>query len=169
MSTEKFINTVKKFLDLQNWINAKSYEASYPHFYINKNNSTDPDFFVHVIEYIRQFGIAKSFYSKQYIYLEIDGYEYWDMGRPSLTTIILNKAKINDNAKYRSPKPTLEQHITLRDKLIKRDIYLNTLLNKDFKSESDIKQIKFLLDTKRRIEGGGKNIIDNYNQKVIYE
>ena len=163
------LNEVREFLNSQKWTNAKSYEATYPHFYLNRNNSTDASRFITVIEYIRANGIVKSFHSKQYIYLEIDGFEYWDMGRPSITTIILNKAKINDDAKYRKPKVSIENCNLLRNKIISRDRYLYSLLDKEMKTEQDIRQIKFLLDTNRRIEGGGKNIIDNFNQTIIYE
>jgi hypothetical protein len=163
------VKEVQEYLDAQTWVRAKSYDATFPHYYINKNKSSDQRQFEEVIKFIRSNGIAKSFFKKQYLYLELGAFEYWDMGRPAMSTIILNKAPINDNARYRIPQPTEEAVRTLKSKLLERDSYLELLLSKTERTQQDQRQIDFLMNTTRRIDGGGKNIIDNFNQKVIYE
>jgi hypothetical protein len=163
------IQEVESFLDNQNWIFAKSYANTFPHSYLNKNMCSDQSKFVEVIKLIRANGKTKSFYSKQYIYLEIGNFEYWDMGRPDIATIILNRAEVDDNAGYRYPLPTNHQHEELKNKLLQRDKYLSSLLSKEEKSKEEERQIIFLMDTTRRIAGGGKNIIDNSNKQIRYE
>jgi hypothetical protein len=163
------IEEVQSFLDRQNWVFAKSYAKTFPHSYLRKTDIEEQETFVDVIKYIRRNGKVKKFYTKHYVYLEIGKYEYWDMGRPDRTTIILNRAEINDNARYRFPMPTDEEEEMLRMKLITRDEYLNALISKDFLTDQDKRQLEFLMNTTRRVEGGGKNIIDNAHIKVKYE
>ena len=163
------LQEVQNFLDNQNWIFAKSYADTFPHSYLRKTDIEDQETFVNVIKYIRKNGKVKSFYTKHYVYLEIGKYEYWDMGRPDRTTIILNRAEIDDNARYRFPMPTEEEEKMLQIKLITRDEYLTALLSKEVQTEQDKKQLEFLMNTTRRIQGGGKNIIDNAHIKVKYE
>ena len=157
------------FLDKQNWIFAESYAQTYPHCYINKNKLEDKEGFVEVIQFIRRNGIVKQFYSKQYIYLEIGEYEYWDMGRPDRATIILNKAIIDDTKTYRHIKVANEDQEMLKKKIIERDDYLASLIAKNNLTDFEERHLNFLMNTTRKIEGGGKNIIDHSKINVVYE
>jgi hypothetical protein len=118
---------------------------------------------------IRDFGIVKSFYDKQYVYLELDGYEYWEMGRPIAAVQVLNRATINDEAKYRFPKPTPMQSNQLKATLLKREIEVRCLIEKQDKTQQEKSMLQFALNSERRIHGGGKNIIDNAKINIRYE
>lgn len=163
------LQEVEHWLDKQSWTFAESYAKTFPHWYISKNTIDDKESFVSIIKYIRRNGVVKHFHSKQYIYLEVGKYEYWDMGRPDRATIILNKAIIEENKKYRYRKVNKEDEETLKKKIIQRDDYLETLLSKNTLTEFEEKHLTFLMNTTRKIHGGGKNIIDHSKINVVYE
>lgn len=91
------------------------------------------------------------------------------MGRPIPAVQVLNRAVINDYAKYRYPNPTPEQESILKNKLNEREIVLQELLGLTNPSVKDKEKITFLVDSERRIHGGGKNIIDHYTLPIRYE
>jgi phosphoribosyl-AMP cyclohydrolase len=159
----------KNFINNLNWEYAKSYSKTFPHYYTKKDDAKDKELWVKFIKYMRHHAVIKTFYSKEYLYYELDDYEYWEMGRPAMAVQIINKAKINDKAKYRKYKTSITNEKILKNKLEQRDMYLEELLCKTDKSINDIKQINFLLDTVRKIDGGGKNIIDHSSLNIIYE
>lgn len=165
MTTEE----VRKYLAEQEWIYAKTYHETFPHHYIRKDKSTDEFLFEEFLRYIRDNGTLKTFYSKQHIYLELDGYEYWEMGRPIKAVKIINKAIIENDKPYRFPKPTLKEEHTLKAKLNMRDEYLECILKKLNPTEEEQRHIKFLLNSERRIQGGGQNILDHSKLNVRYE
>lgn len=156
------------WIEKQEFVYAKSYSKTFPHFYTTRSRCDEFEF-EQFIRLIREYGIVKGFFGKQYVYLELNGYEYWEMGRPIKCVQVLNKCKINDEAFYRNIKPTEAEKIELKAKLNMRECYLETIMNKREHSITDLKQIEFLLNTTRRIHGGGKNIIDHSNVKVRYE
>jgi hypothetical protein len=163
------IKEAKIFINSQPFTFAKSYADTFPHTYLQRAKTTDENKFEQFISLIRKEGLVYNFFKKQYVYLFIDDFIYWEVGRPIKCIQVLNRASIhslNQNKQH-----LVSQHIadTLLAKLNDREIYLDTLLNKEIKSIQDIRQIKFLMDTERRINGGGKNIIDNYKQEVKYE
>lgn len=151
------------------WKNAVSYQNTFPHTYTTRKLFNNDKLFEDFIRIIRIYGKAKSFYKKQYIYLEIGDYEYWEMGRPIKAVQVLNKALIDDNKEYRFPAPTEDEETLLKMKLNDREIYFAGLLNKENKTDKDKRQIDFLMNSERRIYGGGKNIIDHSNINVRYE
>jgi hypothetical protein len=61
-----------------------------PHYYIVKDDLSNDDkkLFDEFDEYIKMNGYSKKFYSKKYIYLNIDDYKYWVIDN------ILNREKI---------------------------------------------------------------------------
>ena len=65
-----------------------------PHSYTLLKNWVNPEDFYSVVMYIRTNGTPKKFWKKTYIYYQLNGYEYWTMGFPLDTTILINKAKI---------------------------------------------------------------------------
>ncbi len=67
-----------------------------PHFYTLRTTWNDQDF-IDVVKYIRKYGEKQRYYKKIYIYYYLDGYKYWTMGDPINETILINKAKVNEN------------------------------------------------------------------------
>jgi hypothetical protein len=162
------IQEAQEWVKAQEWVYAKSYSETYPHFY-TKRALCDEMEFEDFLKCIREHGTLKAFHSKQYIYLELDGFEYWEMGRPIPCVQVLNKAAINESAGYRKKKPTQEEDAEIKSKFLQREVYLQQLVAEPNPSEQQKAQIAFLMDTQRRIHGGGKNIIDHSNLPVRYE
>lgn len=157
----------KIWIKQQEFVYAKSYAQTLPHHYTTRDRCNEQKFEA-FIKLIRQHGKIKAFYKKQYLYLELDEYEYWEMGRPLKAVQVLNRALINDKANYRKPVLKQDEEI-LKEKLSKRDNYLESLLCKSNKTDKDNQQINFLMNSERRIHGGGKNIIDHSTIEVRYE
>lgn len=162
------LDEAKEWVDRQEFVYAKSYAQTLPHHYTTRDRCDEKEF-EQFLSLVRIHGKLKPFYKKQYLYLELGEYEYWEMGRPIKAVQVLNRAKIDDSAKYRSIKPSQYDESILKNKLNIRELYLNALLLKKTKTDVDERQIKFLLDNRRRIHGGGKNIIDHSNIEVRYE
>ncbi len=163
------IKEAKKFLSEQNFTFAKSYEKTYPHYYLQRKKTSDEKKYEKFISLIRDKGEVYHFYSKQYIYLEIDGFIYWEMGRPIKCVQVLNKAAKESlilNNQYKANEYISNE---LKTKLKYRETYLDQLLNKNKKTIQEENQIRFLMNTQRRIHGGGKNIIDDYKKTIRYE
>lgn len=74
-------NEVRKVINGQRWVFAKSYAAFAPHEYIirGKCNLSDSDF-DKFCDYINENGIPMYYYKYKRKYLFIDGYFYWLMG-----------------------------------------------------------------------------------------
>lgn len=151
------------------WVFSKSYEKTLPHYYTTRDRVNDDARFEEFLQLVRQEGKLKTFYKKQYIYLELDGYEYWEMGRPIKAVHVLNKCQIDDTKKYRFPAPKKFDEELLKRKLQQREDYLALLLHLKEPSITEQKHIDFLMNTTRRIDGGGKNIIDHSNLQIRYE
>ena len=158
-----------QFISEQKFTFAQSYAKTLPHTYLQRRKCTDEILFEQFIQVIREKGAVYTFFQKQYIYLEIDEYVYWEMGRPIKCVQVLNRADKNSlhlNGQKLAPE---HQASELKNKLAERERYLDNLLNKSQKTDRDIRQIEFLMNTERRIHGGGKNIIDNYQMDIRYE
>lgn len=158
-----------EFLSEQEFTFAKSYADTFPHYYLQRKKSTDEEKYEKFLCLIRDRGKVYHFYTKQYVYLEIDDFVYWEVGRPIKCVQVLNKVSKQRLIELNQYEATEEITNTLKKKLQERELYLDTLLNKNVKTDQDIRQINFLMDTQRRIHGGGKNIIDNYKQQISYE
>ena len=157
-----FVNSCK-------WSEAKSYSKTFPHFYTTRTKVSDNEMFEKFLRYVRDNSIMKKFYSKQYLYLELEGFEYWDMGRPMKAVQVLNKAMIDDSKQYRFPMPTVYDEQILKQKLDNRDKYLESLLKLEQPTFIELTHIEFLMNTERRIHGGGKNIIDHSSLEIKYQ
>jgi hypothetical protein len=162
------LNEAQDWIKKQTFVYAKSYAQTLPHYYTTRSRC-DEATFEEFLWVIRDFGIVKSFYDKQYVYLELNGYEYWEMGRPIAAVQVLNRATINDEAKYRFPKPTPMQSNQLKATLLKREIEVRCLIEKQDKTQQEKSMLQFALNSERRIHGGGKNIIDNAKINIRYE
>lgn len=92
MDTEKFADFVKS----QNWIVAKTYEATAPHKYLVKDKLSEDDqkVFPQIVSFIRENGVKEKFYSKTFVYFYFEDHKYWTMGAPIYQTTILNRAKV---------------------------------------------------------------------------
>lgn len=163
------IREARCFLNEQEFIFAKSYSETFPHSYLQRRKATDESGFENFIRIIRSRGSVYSFFKKQYVYLEIDGFVYWEMGRPVPCVQVLNKAPFESLNVNKQTLVDTDVSFILLSKLNQREEYLSTLLKKELKTDQDLRQIDFLMDTRRRIHGGGKNIIDNYKTEIIYE
>jgi hypothetical protein len=157
------------FLNSCKWNEAKSYSDTFPHFYTTRKLINNDKLFELFLKYLRKNSIIKKFYSKQYLYLELNDFEYWEMGRPIKAVEVLNKALIKDDEFYRYPFPAKEEEDKLKHKLNLRDSYLENLLKKNNVNQNELEEIKFLMNTERRIHGGGKNIIDHSSLEIKYK
>lgn len=70
---------IKKFIESQSWIFAKTYAETWPHEYIVQEN-VDNDLFLELADHIDKYGYEDYFYETKQIYFEFDGYTYWHMG-----------------------------------------------------------------------------------------
>jgi len=163
------IEEARQFLSEQKFTFAKSYADTYPHYYLQRGKCTNQKKYEELLHLIRENGKVYHFYKNQYVYLEIDGFVYWEVGRPIKSVQVLNKVKKERLIELNQYEANEEITNTLKNKLKQREIYLDKLLYKEEKTSQDIKQINFLMDTQRRIHGGGKNIIDNYKIEIKYE
>ena len=84
------MNKFLKLIEGNEWVFAKTM-PEIPHYYIVRDNLSDDDkkLFNEFGEYIKENGYTEEFYSKQYLYIDIDEYKYWIMEN------ILNRAKID--------------------------------------------------------------------------
>jgi len=156
-------------IDKWDWVYAKSYDKTFPHSYAQRRKIADENEYESFLRLIRYAGRTRSFFSKQYIYLTIGEYEYWEMGRPIPCVQVINKAKIDISKDYKKTEVTPAQDLALKHKLTMREDYLEDLLYKHGRTPQEESIVKFLMDTNRRIHGGGKNILDHCDMKVRYE
>jgi len=90
------IQEIKNFINKVKWTNAKTYEKSAPHEYIVR--AEIPQYeneFVNFTLFIRENGYKEKFYSKEFVYYDVDNFKYWTYGDPIETTTILNRADKN--------------------------------------------------------------------------
>jgi hypothetical protein len=148
---------VNEFINSVPWIYSKSYSKTFPHCYTTRDRVKDNKAFEGFIEYMRENGKIKSFYSKQYIYFENDGFEYWEMGRPKRAVQVINQAKIQDNLKYRYPEPQKIDGEVLLKRLKERDAYVDWLIDIPNKTDEQSDELKFLMNSERK----SPNIMDH--------
>lgn len=64
-----------------------------PHEYTVRGETADKEFDWFVL-YIREHGYRAKYGSRNYTYLEVDGWRYWTMGAPLEATTIINRAEL---------------------------------------------------------------------------
>ena len=67
-----------------------------PHEYSRKKEWSDYRMFEQAVRFIRENGVEETFMGRKYIYLYIDDYKYWTMGKSDEAldkTDIINRAK----------------------------------------------------------------------------
>jgi len=153
----------REFVNNANWVYAKSYSETYPHEYTTRDRVGDDKLFEAFILFARENAILKNFYSKQYLYFELDGFEYWKIGRPTKAVVVLNRAPINDQKSYRGIAPEPEAKELLLKKLKARDEYLAFLHSKN-RSPLEAKQFEFLMNSERK----SPNILDHSQKELRY-
>lgn len=163
------IEEAKEFLSEQQFTFAKSYADTFPHYYLQRKKCNNEKKYEDLLQLIRKDGKVYHFFKKQYVYLEINGFVYWEVGRPIKCVQVINKVSKKRLIELNQYEANEEVSKILKSKLKKRENYVDNLLNKEVKTSKDIREIKFLMDTQRRIHGGGKNIIDNYKLDIRYE
>ncbi len=129
------LEQARKFIEEHEWVFAKTYADTFPHEYTVRKKAKDDKTFNRFIEFMRDNSKIKSFFKKEYLYCEIDGIEYWEMGRPILNTEVINRAPINDEADYRFPPPPKENWQKLYDALAEREKRIQDLLSKEKNNE----------------------------------
>lgn len=67
-----------------------------PHFYSLKKEWGNPDEFLETVQYIRDNGVHKMFYGREYTVLYYNGYRYWTMDSLAEDTVLINRAEIDD-------------------------------------------------------------------------
>ena len=67
-----------------------------PHEYTRRKDWPCESSFEWVVRFIRENGVTESFGRKSYIYFYANGFKYWTMGSPVERTILINRAKVNE-------------------------------------------------------------------------
>ncbi len=69
---------LKKFIENQKWIFAKTYAKTYPHEYIVQER-VDNNLYLELANHIDTFGYENFFYQKKQIYFDYNDFTYWHM------------------------------------------------------------------------------------------
>lgn len=69
---------LKKFIENQEWIFAKTYAKTWPHEYIVQER-VDNDLYLKLANHIDTYGYENYFYKMKQIYFDYNGYTYWHM------------------------------------------------------------------------------------------
>ena len=85
------LQEAESFVNASTWKLASSMPQN-PHWYTLRANSQEDDF-IAFVQLIREKGYKKSFFRKEFIYLDIGEYCYWTMGSPLAQTILINRSK----------------------------------------------------------------------------
>ena len=85
-------NEMKELLAGAQFKYAKSMPR-FPHHYTLRETWHNDPLFDAVVQFIRDHGVRRKFYSREYIYYDFDGHTYWTMGDPVPETILINRAE----------------------------------------------------------------------------
>ncbi|PHY03406.1 MAG: hypothetical protein CK530_01230 [Planctomycetaceae bacterium] len=84
---------IRSFVSKNTWRFAKTM-PTLPHWYALRVSAIDEQSFVQFVKEIRSRGTRRRYGGREYLYLDVDGFEYWTMGAPIGETILINRAKI---------------------------------------------------------------------------
>jgi hypothetical protein len=90
---------LRVFVESAEWTFAKTM-PEWPHEYIVRER-VDEEFFVTLVQHIREYGYEGKFYSKTMTYYDEYDTVYWTMGAPLDETIIVNRCKKEDSYESR--------------------------------------------------------------------
>ncbi len=158
---------VREFIKNVEWVWAKSYADTFPHYYTTRDRVGDDELFNAVLQYMREKGEIKSFFKFEHIYYGIDGWEYWEMGRPIKATVVLNRVEIAEGQVHRMRQPLPGAKERLLKKLNDREAYIEKLLSVPEEERTDIvkKHLERLLSSKTGCQKTMPNIIDHSDQE----
>jgi hypothetical protein len=113
---KKFPSDIKHFVENTNWIFAKTYASTWPHYYIVKEQ-VDGNLFLKLVKHIREYGYEGRFYHLKITYYEEEGMVYWTMvppqGHPKWyppeEEDIVNRCPKESTYEYRSEHGTLPE------------------------------------------------------------
>jgi hypothetical protein len=94
MSVNMTMDELRSFVKESKRMFAKSMPQT-PHEYTLRRDARDEALFERVVIYVRQVGYHQKWGKTTYIYLDIDGWQYWTMGAPLDKTILINRAAIH--------------------------------------------------------------------------
>ena len=92
------IETIRTFIEKQNWIFAKTYANKAPHEYIVRGriNGTDEEFMA-AVDYIQKHGITMLHWGHPNKYILLDGRQYWVMcNSEDDPTTIMNRCNCDE-------------------------------------------------------------------------
>ena len=91
------LDDVAAALLAKEWRFAKTM-PQHPHWYTLRKDWSDPAEFEAIVQFIRDHGHKRRWGRATYTYLDIDGMQYWTMGEPSRSTILINRAYISTSS-----------------------------------------------------------------------
>ena len=75
---------INHFVENADWIFAKTYASTWPHYYIVREQ-VDGNLFLKLVRHIRTYGYEGRFYHLKITYYKEDGVVYWTMVPPQST------------------------------------------------------------------------------------
>lgn len=97
MTTPTGTFNMRGFIASRSWREAKTYAETIPHSYTVRKGAGDLEF-EEAAAFIRQHGAPRRFGRRNFVYLELDGWEFWTMGAPLGDTTILNRQSVAQRA-----------------------------------------------------------------------
>lgn len=91
------VKQLRDFVANSRWIFAKTMPQC-PHEYTLRRQAPDEPLFEKVVMHIRAHGYRERYGKSWYIRLNLDGWKYWTMGAPLKSTILINRARLDDSA-----------------------------------------------------------------------
>lgn len=154
----------RKFIKDREWVFAKTYADTFPHEYTVRKDDEDNKVFNSFIMFMRDNSKIKRFFNKEYLYCELDGIEYWEMGRAIPIIKVINRAPINDNAYYRKEITSQENWQKLYNALKEREERVYDLL---IKKRDGVINKQELVELRKHLMYYN-NIIDNSNKTMNF-
>jgi hypothetical protein len=84
---------LRAFIRESTWIFAKTMPEC-PHEYTLRRNASDETIFERFVIHIRHHGYKARYKRNLYTYFDVDEWQYWTMGAPLKSTILINRAKV---------------------------------------------------------------------------
>ena len=124
------MDEIRKFIEKQNWIFAKTYANRAPHEYVVRDNINGSDEeFMNVVNYIFENGITMYFWNYPNKYIFVDDHQYWVM-RDSADdpTMVLNRCDL-DNYKISITWKGVLKDEQNKDDLKQEQLFLEMFIN----------------------------------------
>lgn len=89
-ATPEQMEWARQFVNARRWTFARTM-AKIPHEWTLRKHAPEADF-CRFVMLIRECGYTQYFFKKAFVYLDIDGWQYWTMGAPLSDTTLINRA-----------------------------------------------------------------------------